>query len=293
MPHGKEGVVSSNLTGGFPETPANNGERTRHKWSRTTTDTTKTSVAPAPDSATLHLRDAITAYANQDERTALTHLGEAWRLSLPALRTTIRGRIRQPERRDDAEQEGFLKALTAVRNYNHAEHGDVRNAEAFFRWATNLTALNVVERRDRDHEREAGGGALDNEEQRDILEYRADQLRGGNTLDETKAIADYARLVHERAGTPHRARIWTAIVLAVGEGLSERADIARYIHDTIGVRLSDVNIRREAYHMVRSLPHPRDAMNKLEQLVDWRTLDPSTTDEAQFALFDYQWQEIV
>lgn len=264
---------------------------------------------PEEAAATSLLQQAIDAYAcarhlalihartGVDTLTAITvqracgqhAIGEAWRLVEPDVRSTVAGRIRQPDRQDDATQLAFEKLWQAVRNYN-PDRGPVGSAAAFAKWAASMTALNVVESRDRVASGEQAV-QLDADETRDAVEYRAAQ-NTVNTGEEDRAVADYARLVASRAGrNPDRQKLWAAIVLAAGEGHIAREPMAEFVSASTGLTLTATRIRQEVHAMIRTVPHPRDGIGKLERIRDWRTSEAADTD-IDLALFAYEWQEI-
>lgn len=239
---------------------------------------------PRLDEATRLLRTAIDAYRVGTNDAANRALEAAWRLCQDDVKRTIAGRVREPERRDDAEQATFIKLWAAVRKWNPGR--EVESASAMCRWFAAKASLNIVEARDRVAGREHP--ALSDETSRDIAEFEHDQRQGGAGLDDDAAIADYARLAYERAPNPEIGKKWAAIVLAVGEGHVEREDIGE------AVGMPAVSVRREIFNMRRckNLPHPRDGISKLEVLADWRTHEADDGDTEPLALFDFQWQEI-
>lgn len=277
MQHGKEGVVGSIPTEGFGFTASNPAaSHTPH----TTTAGRETSIGTAPDRATKLLQRAIDAYATGADTIAERALEDAWRLCLDDVRATIAGRVREHDRRDDAEQGAFLKLWRAVKHWN-PQRGRVDSAGALCRWFAHKAALNVVEKRDRIAEREHA--ALDNDDVRDIVEYRHAQIRGGAGLDDAAALADFARYAKQRAGSDRRGQLWAAIILAVADGHEDREAIGR------AVGIPAVSVRREIWHMVRTLD--LNAIDRIEAIRDWRTLDGAATDDEP-ALFDFSWQEI-
>src|SRR5690606_28835879 len=124
------------------------------------------------------LQLAIDNYAAGHTDAAHRYLTAAWRAVLPDVRATIRGRIVEPELREDAEQEAFIKLWQAVRNWKPGRSLDSEAAMA--RWFASKAALNVVERRDRSGAHE--NPALDDDEKRDAAEYRAGELKGADGL---------------------------------------------------------------------------------------------------------------
>ncbi len=237
---------------------------------------------PGPDPATKALQKAIDAYSAGATKVAERALEEAWRLCLDDVRATIAGRVREHDRRDDAEQGAFLKLWQAVRNWN-PQRGRVDSAGALCKWFAHKAALNVVEKRDRIADREHA--ALDNDEVRDIVEYRHSQItNSGAAMDDAAALADFARYAKERGGGERRGQIWAAIILAVADGHEDREAIGQ------AVGIPAVSVRREIFHMVRALD--LRALDHVEVIRDWRTLEQPEGDTAQSALFDFDLQEI-
>lgn len=216
--------------------------------SRLTTEThKKPTVGPEADFAAAALN-----YANGNDRLAEKYFARGW-AGMQRQARNIAGRVLgsdAPNLIDDALQNAAVKLWKSVRRGYKAD-----SWVAIASSAAHHAAVTVLDRRIRHRSDEYP--LFDNPDTADAAMYTAQAYAGGGDQDpETRqAMIDFAATCRSRGG--RQGELWEQIVLAVADGLVDRASIARRLHKPEGT------IRRVIFEM-RQCPGLWESLNGRE-----------------------------
>lgn len=216
--------------------------------SRLTTEAhEKPAVGPEAD-----LAEAAKAYAAGNQRLGELYFNRGWKQVQPQAKR-IASRVLGSDAAnlvDDALQNAALKLWKSVRNGYRAE-----SWVAIASSAAHHSAVTVLDRRIRHRSDEYP--LFDNPETADAAMYTAQNYAGGGEADPDtrQALVDFAATCRTRGG--RQGETWEQIVLAVADGLVDRASIAKRLKKPEGT------IRRVIFEM-RQCPGLWESLNGRE-----------------------------